>query len=188
MDSNSNPMVACFQNPPYSYFSPFLLSPQELCCQTVYIIRLDQNQLPRNGKYSLKCLVHSLKCTWLFHAPLLCIHVTRKYKGFNQYQKSLKSLPDTRTPPLSPDTILQYDLQGLILYWLPPKERENGRVVKNNITEELDTQEEKYMLARNSALPSLISTQGEFNQVSCKNECELGSRFKKHLQEDRMKC
>lgn len=44
------------------------------------------------------------------------------------------------------------------------------------------------MLARNSALPSLISTQGEFNQASCKNECELGSRFKKHLQEDGMKC
>lgn len=44
------------------------------------------------------------------------------------------------------------------------------------------------MLARNLALPRLISTQGEFNQASCKNESELGSRFKKHLQEDGMKC
>ena len=82
----------------------------------------------------------------------------------------------------------QYDLQGLILYWLSLKERENNGVVKNNITEEPDTQEEKYMLARNLALPRLISTQGEFNQASCKNESELGSRFKKHLQEDGMKC
>ena len=84
--------------------------------------------------------------------------------------------------------MLQYDLWGLILYWLPLKERENDSAVKNNITEELNTQEQEYMLSRNSALPSLISTQGEFNQASCKNECELASRFKKHLQEDGIKC
>lgn len=35
-----------------------------------------------------------------------------------------------------------------------PEKKENDGVVKNNITEELDTQEEKFMLARNLALPS----------------------------------